>query len=51
MNQFILKSYRMGTIRPNTDTLRFVSETRYAVTSCGAWVRLDAKKSKKRRRF
>ena len=51
MNQTIVIAYQTGNLKPTTDTLRIVGKTRYAVSGCGAWVRITPKPSKKRMRF
>jgi hypothetical protein len=51
MNANIVIAYQTGQIVPTSLTLRVVGKPRYAVSSCGAWVRTTPKPAKKRMRF
>lgn len=48
MNADVVWAYRMGDVQPNKQTLRILNGTRYAVSSTGAWIRLDRKVYKNR---
>ena len=50
MNANIVIAYQTGQIVPTAPTLRVMGKTRYAVSSCGAWVRITPKPAKKRKK-
>lgn len=51
MNRMTVLAHQLGEIKPSKVTGRQLGKTVYAVTSCGAWVRVTLKPSKKRMRF
>ena len=51
MNQNIVIAYQTGQLKPNRQTARKCGSAKYAVSGCGAWVRITPKPAKKRMRF
>jgi hypothetical protein len=44
MQREIVLTYKTGELKPDTTTLRIVAGVHYAVSSCGAWVRISPRR-------